>query len=184
MTLPFYPSSGSPTSLKEALSQVTSRRVVNKAIRKYGATYLLEAVARETGQTEDELLQQGAELLGMEVISDLQVPTRELIEMTGYTEKLLRNASILPQSCQRGYFLAVSDPKTIVTSAFHSLGIGLCLVSSHRIDEMWKTRSVAIANVEDESLFEMYRNYTRKPVECHVVSPGDILSPCLRSQQG
>lgn len=87
-----------PRSVRQALSQVVSPRVVAELARdcEYPGE-VLERVAQHEGYSADLLLAEVAELLGVATMSQVHLPSVEMFQILGLPMEELRGAAILPQ---------------------------------------------------------------------------------------
>ncbi len=165
-------------TLEEALTCITSRSTVKRALQTGDARNLLHLVARESGKDEETVLRSVADVLKMECLLDICAPNAEQIAMTGYSIASLKNICAIPQPSPPTYQLAVSNPAKLDLSHFQSLGITIALASSKKIDSAWiKYHSDNSMEQSEETLFREYREYTKLAQYKGGDTRGEILFP-------
>ncbi len=166
-------------SLEEALSVVTSKSVVKRALQSEDgdARHLLYLVARESGRDEETVLRDVADVLNMECIVNICAPNAEQIDMTGYTIAFLKTICAIPQPSSPIYKLAVSNPAKIDFAHFQSLGITIALASSTKIDSAWTNYLANSMEQSEGTLFHEYREHTKLIQHKECRTRGEILFP-------
>ena len=85
----------------------------------------------------------------------LEIPTDELINMTGFSVQQLKMHNILPQRFGKHYKLLVSDLSSISVSEFEGIGVPIYQTKQKTIIKIWKFYDKQIVNLD--SLEEYYR---------------------------
>ena len=131
---------GKKGTIERALLEERFPRRTWRALQETRACYLIEQMAQLNSILPDVLLDQVCAAIGLQPQAEVTVPSRELVNLTGYSSELLHSLSVVPQSAQNtkfGYAIVTGDPDRISADDFLTQGIPVYLGLGSRIDAAW-----------------------------------------------
>ncbi|MCB0319281.1 MAG: hypothetical protein KDD60_00065 [Bdellovibrionales bacterium] len=141
------------SSVEDALKEVLRRLNVKGIKLKGKEENFLDFVCRAAEIERDELLHELADVIGLEFVTELQVPKHAEIAKLRLDTKECLLSSILPQTRHGLPILVVADPFLIEREAFEEQGIRVVLGDERRIEEVWTgffSGEIQVAAKEEE----------------------------------
>lgn len=127
-------------TIERALLEEHFPRKTWRALGEVRPCYLIEQMAHLNSILPQVLLDQVGNAIGLPPQGDIVTPTRELVNLTGYSSELLHSLCVIPQaapSATLGYAIVTGDPDRISTDDFLNQGIPVFLGLGSKIDAAW-----------------------------------------------
>ena len=125
-----------PTTIRHALCKLFGKRFLRQ-FAQVKEIDLIQCISEQQGIHPNRLLIQCAYILGLEVKTELILPTPDLIKTCGYSPAILYDKKVIPQPYKDRFCMVVADPTSLNIDEWFAFGIPIYLSLSSLIEDTW-----------------------------------------------